>query len=169
MSMYCYGVGKPWEDAVLQTYMHNNRLFEYPETIENNKSLNSILSQIEKKINEGKGVERPNTEWEFVKYMHYEIAVFRLSTTIGKAINLPTWFSEGSNKTNVVKFDNFEDNLCFWRCLAAYKNPHVVQTDRQIQGMGGRYPANIYRSVMVQVVSICINQQWISKEQPQDF
>jgi hypothetical protein len=104
---------------------YNNRLFDYPKTIENNKTLNEVLVETEEKLNNYKA-SRPDTQWKFYKFMHYEISVFRLSTVIGNAVSLPTWFYEGSNNKNVVKFDNFEDNLCFWRCLAAYMNPQIT-------------------------------------------
>lgn len=101
---------------------YNNRLFEYPQTIDNNKTLNEVLNDTEKKL-KVYNVDRPSTEWKFYKFMHYEVAVFRLSTTIGYAISLPIHFYQGSNEKNLVKFENLKDNLCFWRCLAAYINP----------------------------------------------
>jgi hypothetical protein len=102
---------------------YNNRLFEYPQTISNNTTLKNIITDIEKKLEEGNNIKRPNTEWEFVKYIDYEITTFLLGTTIGYAVSLPLHFYEGSNEKNIVKFENLKDNLCFWRCLAAYMNP----------------------------------------------
>ena len=102
---------------------YNNRLFEYPQTISNNTSLKNILTDVETKLEEGKNIKRPNTEWVFVKYIDYEITTFLLGTTIGYAVSLPLHFYEGSNEKNIVKFENLKDNLCFWRCLAAYMNP----------------------------------------------
>ena len=55
---------------------YNSRLFEYPKTIDNNKTLNEVLTEVEKKIKEQTTVFwRPDTEWKFVRYLHYEIAV----------------------------------------------------------------------------------------------
>ena len=101
---------------------YNNRLFDYPQIIDNNKALNSTLSDIKGKLALQK-FERPDTSWKFLKFTHYEIVTFLLGTTIGKAINLPLHFFQDSNNKNIVKFENFDDNLCFWRCLAAFKNP----------------------------------------------
>ena len=100
---------------------YNNRLFEYPQTIDNNKTLNAVLAEVEEKM-DPEGMHRPTTEWQFVRYLHYEIAVFRLQSTIGYAVSLPLHFYEDSNAKNVIKFENLQDNLCFWRCLAAHMN-----------------------------------------------
>ena len=71
---------------------YNNRLFEYPQTIDNNETLNEILKRVEKKLKEHSWFERPSTEWKFVRYLHYEIAIFKLQTTIGYAVSLPLHF-----------------------------------------------------------------------------
>ena len=92
---------------------YNNRLFETPKTIDNNKTLNEVLTETEEKINNYKA-DRPNTMWKFYKFLHYEIDVFRLQSTIGYDVSLPLHFYEGSNFKNVIKFENLKDNLCFW-------------------------------------------------------
>ena len=93
---------------------YNNRLFDFPTTIDNNKTLNETLRQVQGLI-KPEIVERDSTEWKFVRYMHYEITVFRLQSTIGYAVTLPLHFYEGSNAKNIIKFENLKDNLCFWR------------------------------------------------------
>jgi hypothetical protein len=87
--------------------------YEYPKTIDNNQTLNEILTQVQGLI-KPEIVERPSTEWKFLRYLHYEIAIFRLQSTIGYAVSLPLHFYEDSNKKNVIKFENLKDNLCFW-------------------------------------------------------
>ena len=95
---------------------YNNRLFEYPQTIDNNQTLNSVLKQTEKLIiNNTDFHDRPDTEWKFVRFLDYEITIFKLQTTIGYTVSLPLHFYEDSNKKNVIKFENLKDNLCFWR------------------------------------------------------
>lgn len=100
---------------------YNNRLFEFPVIINNNSSLNSTIGLIKKKLHPD-NMSKPDTSWKFYKFLHYEVVTFLLGTTIGKAINLPLHFNKDSNEKNIVKFENFDDNLCFWRCLAAFKN-----------------------------------------------
>ena len=73
---------------------YNNRLFDFPTTIDNNKTLNETLRQVQGLI-KPEIVERDSTEWKFVRYLHYEIAVFKLESTIGYAVSLPLHFYEG--------------------------------------------------------------------------
>jgi hypothetical protein len=103
-----------WEYKYYST-QYNNRLYEYPQTIDNNKTLNETLKQVEKKIKESTylNTNRASTEWKFVRYLHYEIAIFKLQSTIGHVVNLPLHFYEGSNAKNIIKFENLQDNLCF--------------------------------------------------------
>ena len=84
---------------------YNNRLFDYPQTIDNNKTLNAVLAEVEEKM-DPEGMHRPTTEWEFVRYLDYEITIFKLQTTIGYAVSLPLHFYEGSNAKNIIKFEN---------------------------------------------------------------
>ena len=41
-----------------------------------------------------------------------------MNTPIGKANELPVHFKEGSNKKSLTKYENYDDYLCFWRCLS---------------------------------------------------
>ena len=41
-----------------------------------------------------------------------------MNTPIGKANELPKHFKEGSNNKALIKYENYDDYLCFWRCLA---------------------------------------------------
>jgi hypothetical protein len=89
---------------------YNNRLYEYPQTIDNNKTLNETLKQVEKKIKEETylNTNRPSTEWKFDRYLHYEISVFRLQSTICYVVILPLHFYEGSNAKNIINLKIFK-------------------------------------------------------------
>ena len=39
---------------------------------------------------------------------------------IGKALALPEYFYNQSNEKNLIKFDNHDDNMCFWRFLTVF-------------------------------------------------
>jgi hypothetical protein len=65
-----------------------------------------------------KGFE--DSEWKFYSYLHYEVVVYKTNLTIGNAVALPEHFYNQSNEKNLIKFDNYDDNLCFWRCLAVF-------------------------------------------------
>ena len=41
-----------------------------------------------------------------------------MNTPIGKSTELPKHFKEGSNEKGLIKFENHNDYLCFWRCIA---------------------------------------------------
>ena len=75
------------------------------------------------KLEEGANLKKPNSEWEFVKYLNYEITTFLLGTTIGYAVSLPLHFYEGSNEKNIVKFENLKDNLCFLEMFSRLHEP----------------------------------------------
>jgi hypothetical protein len=86
--------------------------------------LTEVLNNIDTEFTKFKeGLKQPSTEWKLYKFLDYEITTYKLDTTIGHAVSLPTHFYEGCNINNVVKIENLQDNLCFWRCLAAYLNP----------------------------------------------
>ncbi len=47
-----------------------------------------------------------------------------MNTPIGKINQLPDHFKEGSNEKALIKYENYDDYFCFWRCLAYHKmNP----------------------------------------------
>ncbi len=67
-----------------------------------------------------KGIKRSDSSWTFYCYLHYEVIIYKNNLTIGKATALPEHFYTNSNEKNLIKFDNYDDNLCFWRCLAIF-------------------------------------------------
>ena len=46
--------------------------------------------------------------------------MYQTNLTIGNAVALPERFYNKSNEKKLIKFDNYDDNLCFWRCLAVF-------------------------------------------------
>jgi hypothetical protein len=66
---------------------YNNRLFEYPQTIDNNQTLNTVLKQTEKLIiNNTDFHDRPDTEWKFVRFLDYEITIFKLQLLVMRLV-----------------------------------------------------------------------------------
>jgi hypothetical protein len=45
-----------------------------------------------------------------------------MNTPIGKINKLPDHFKEGSNEKALIKYENYDDYLCFWRCLSYHKS-----------------------------------------------
>ncbi len=47
-----------------------------------------------------------------------------MNTPIGKANELPDYFKQGPNDEALIKSENYNDYMCFWRCLAYHiSNP----------------------------------------------
>ena len=59
-----------------------------------------------------------------------------MDSPIGAGIELPKHFLTGSNQQYLIKYNERNDNLCFWRCLAfcfavkenPQKDPRDVET-----------------------------------------
>jgi hypothetical protein len=39
-----------------------------------------------------------------------------MNTPIGKINELPIHFKKGSKEKALIKYENYDDYLCFWRC-----------------------------------------------------
>ena len=64
------------------------------------------------------------SKWKFYRFLDVKFHVYEMNTPIGKINKLPDHFKEGSNEKALIKYENYEDYLCFWRCLAYHKmNP----------------------------------------------
>ena len=44
---------------------------------------------------------RPNSEWKFYEYLYIRFDVYQMTTAIGKAHELPSHFTTGSNVSEV--------------------------------------------------------------------
>ena len=97
--------------------INNNSLFEHPAEIHDRKTLTQFSHEAVIKIAKLDGLKGfEDSEWKFYSYLHYEVVVYKTNLTIGNAVALPEHFYNQSNEKNVIKFDNYDDNLCFWRC-----------------------------------------------------
>ena len=58
--------------------------------------------------------------WKFLKYLDASIHVYEMHTAIGDITSeqLPKHFKTDANNKALIKYENYEDKLCFWRCLA---------------------------------------------------
>jgi len=71
---------------------------------------------------------RMSSDWKCYEFLYIRIDIYELKTTIGKANELPQHFKEGSNEKCLIKYENYDDYLCFWRCLAYhYDKPADVR------------------------------------------
>ena len=102
----------------------NTRLkgFENPVVVDNKKDINNIIDKISKAdLIEQFVNSRKNSQFKFYKFLDVEFHVYEMSTPIGKANELPIHFKEGSNEKALIKYENYDDYLCFWRCLSYHQ------------------------------------------------
>lgn len=94
----------------------NKNLTDKPETITNKKTLKSYLKKI-KAIDfvEKFSQDRPDSKFMFHKFVSYTIKLTILNANIGAKIILPDFIK---NSKSIIGLENYNDNLCFWRCLA---------------------------------------------------
>ncbi len=65
-----------------------------------------------------------SSNWKFYRFLDVKFHVYEKNTPIGKISKLPDHFKQGSNEKALIKYENNDDYLCFWRCLAYHKmNP----------------------------------------------
>jgi len=97
----------------------NSRLFTHPKLIDNTMDIQNINNEILRTNLIDKLVDlRDDSAWRFYEFLYVRFDVYELKTTIGKANELPQHFKEGSNQKCLIKYENYDDYLCFWRCLA---------------------------------------------------
>jgi hypothetical protein len=61
--------------------------------------------------------ETLGSNWKFYRFLDVKFHVYEMNTPIGKINELPDHFKEGSNKKALIKYENYDDYFCFWRCL----------------------------------------------------
>ena len=87
--------------------------------VDNRQDINNII----KKVSQSDLIEeftksRKGSNWRFYKFLSVEFHVYQMETTIGKSQELPAHFKTDSNNKALIKYENYDDYLCFWRCLA---------------------------------------------------
>jgi len=109
----------------------NTRIFKHPKLIDNKRDIQSAYDEILKtNLIEKLAALRENSAWIFYEFLYIRFDVYELKTTIGKALELPAHFKEDSNNKCLIKYEYYDDYLCFWRCLAYHydkpKDPRDV-------------------------------------------
>jgi predicted helicase len=75
---------------------------------------------------------RETSQWQFYKFLGVTFHVYEMNSPIGKANDLPMHFKVGSNEKALIKYENHDDYLCFWRCLAYYIAKYIVKQDSRV-------------------------------------
>ena len=107
----------------------NTRITSHPTTIDNKNDVDKLIKQIRKDNLMGKLLaNRQDSEWKFYEYLYIRFDVYQMTTAIGKAHELPSHFTTGSNEKALVRFDGDEyKDCCFWRCLTV----HIINSERK--------------------------------------
>ena len=103
----------------------NTRLdsFENPVVVDNKNDIERIIAKVEKEdlIEKVTRQVANNSAWKFYKFLGIAFHIYEMNTPIGKANELPIHFKQGSNEKALIKYENYDDYLCFWRCLAYHR------------------------------------------------
>jgi hypothetical protein len=103
----------------------NTRLdsFENPVVVDNKNDIESIISKVQKEdlIEKVTRQVANNSAWKFYKFLGIAFHIYEMNTPIGKANELPIHFKQGSNEKALIKYENYDDYLCFWRCLSYHQ------------------------------------------------
>ena len=71
-----------------------------------------------------------SSKWKFYRFLDVKFHVYEMNTPIGKSNELPDHFKEGWNEKVLIKYENYDEYLCFWRCLSYHKtNPKPENFD----------------------------------------
>ncbi|KAK3725842.1 hypothetical protein QZH41_014067 [Actinostola sp. cb2023] len=79
------------------------------------------LSHEEKKRRDPDNINRPNTKWVFVRFISSVVKVVLDRQPLMGTGPLPDWLRNLAHGRALVALDNYGDNLCLWRCIAAHR------------------------------------------------
>ena len=100
----------------------NTRIFEHPIVVDNKKDIEWIINKVaEEDLISEMAAKADSSQWEFYKFLGVTFHIYEMNTPIGKANELPNHFKEGSNEKALIKYENYDDYLCFWRCLSYHQ------------------------------------------------
>jgi len=96
--------------------------FENPIVVDNKKDIDDIIKKLTSAdLIEQYMLQRKDSRWKFYRFLDVKFHVYEMNTPIGKANELPIHFKEGSNEKALIKYENYDDYLCFWRCLSYHQ------------------------------------------------
>ncbi|KAL5262388.1 hypothetical protein ACHWQZ_G007942 [Mnemiopsis leidyi] len=118
---------------------NNQKLFDVPYFVGNLLDLSNLTKKIQT-IDLKSHVTYPNSRFVFRKATNVEFYVTHLhNTPIGTAISLPSYLK---NNKGLISLQNsrktgqpFNDNLCFFRCVALHRGAEVTNLERSTKGL----------------------------------
>jgi len=61
---------------------------------------------------------RRNTKWNFLRWVQVEVKAILVEEPLLGQSQLPDWLR---NKKGLYALDTFNDNMCFFRCIAVHR------------------------------------------------
>jgi hypothetical protein len=96
--------------------------FENPVVVDNKKDIDKIINKLTNlNLIEYFMQKSISSKWKFYKFLDVKFHVYEMNTPIGKINELPIHFKQGSNEKALIKYENYDDYLCFWRCLSYHQ------------------------------------------------
>ena len=106
------------------------------------KKLSDAKTWLEEKEAERLDVEYegPNTKWAPEGHYKAEVKIVQDQNAplLGKG-KLPEWLKNLSHSRAMVALDNYEDNLCLWRCIAVYNGSDPERSTRAARDLAKNY------------------------------
>jgi hypothetical protein len=65
--------------------------------------------------------ESISSKWKFYRFLDVKFHVYEMNTLIGKSNELPIHFKTCSNNKALIKYESYDDYLCFWRCFTYHR------------------------------------------------
>ena len=106
------------------------------------KKLSDAKAWLEEKEAERLDVEYegPNTKWAPEGHYKAEVKIVQDQNAplLGKG-KLPEWLKNLSHSRAMVALDNYEDNLCLWRCIAVFNGSDPERSTRAARDLAKNY------------------------------
>jgi len=104
-----------------------------PVVVDNKKDVDNIIKRLlDLNLVEYYMNEAESSKWKFYRFLDVKFHVYEMNTPIGKINKLPDHFKQGSNEKALIKYENYDDYLCFWRCLSYHKSDPKPEDPRNI-------------------------------------
>ena len=108
---------------------NNNNLFDKPSVISDRDTFDRFILKLKSAdILESIRAQRPNSKWAFHLVTNLIVTLNFLDFPIGSRVHLPTYILNHPSIIALARDRNhsrpYDDNLCFFRCLALHRGCH---------------------------------------------
>ena len=133
----------------------NGFLFDEPVLIANQQDLDEFLEKLGgTDWREFVSRQKPNSKWQVSLICNAGLHIYKLTDQpIGRGKRLPSFIVENRGidalETNHQTGQLYEDNLCYFRCLARHKGYHLKNLERKAKQLHAQYLASLPESQRV--------------------